>query len=160
MQVLVTYFSRTGHTKELAEEVSRGVQEVDSVDCLLKPIAEVTKEDFLRSDGIIIGSPVYFGGMAGEMKAMLDSFVGARPRMADKVGAAFATSGDLSGGKETTLISLLQVLLIYGMIVVGDPMDATGHYGVSCTGAPDAATKVNGAKLRKRVADLVKKLKG
>ena len=160
MQVLVTYFSRTGHTKELAGEVARGVQEVDSVDCLLKPIAEVTKEDFLHSDGIIIGSPVYFGRKAGEMKAMLDSFVGVRPKMADKVGAAFATSGDLSGGKETTLIALLQVLLIYGMIVVGDPMDATGHYGVSCAGAPDAVTRANGAKLGKRVAELVKKLKG
>jgi NAD(P)H dehydrogenase (quinone) len=160
MQVLVMYFSRTGHTKLLAEAVAQGVQEVDSVNCVLKPMAEVTKEDFANSDGIIIGSPVYFGGMAGEVKVLLDSFVGVRPKMADKVGAAFATSGDLSGGKETTLVSLIQALLIYGMIVVGDPMDATGHYGVSCVGAPDAAAKVNGAKLGKRVANLVKKLKG
>ena len=159
MQVLVTYFSRTGHTKQLAEAVAQGVQEVDQVKCLLRPIAEVTKEDFAGSDGIIIGSPVYFGGMAGEVKVLLDSFVGVRPKMADKVGAAFATSGDLSGGKETTLISLLQALMIYGMIIVGDPMDATGHYGVSCVGEPDAASRVNGAKLGKRVASLVKKLK-
>lgn len=160
MQVLVMYFSRTGHTKLLAEAVAQGVQEVGGVGCLLKPVAEVTKEDFVNSDGVIVGSPVYFGGMAGEVKVLLDSFVGVRPKMADKVGAAFATSGDLSGGKETTLISLLQALLIYGMIVVGDPMDATGHYGVSCVGAPDGAAKVNGAKLGKRVAHLVKKLKG
>jgi len=160
MQVLVMYFSRTGHTKQLAEAVAKGVQEVDQVKCLLKPIAEVTKDDFVNSDGVIVGSPVYFGGMAAEMKGLLDSFVGARTKMAGKVGAAFATSGDLSGGKETTLISLLRALLIYGMIVVGDPMDATGHYGVSCVGEPDAAARVNGAKLGKRVAALVKKLKG
>jgi len=46
------------------------------------------------------------------------------------------------------------------MIIVGDPMDATGHYGVSCVGEPDAAARANGAKLGKRVAALVKKLKG
>ncbi|OPY11597.1 MAG: Flavodoxin [Syntrophus sp. PtaB.Bin001] len=160
MQVLVTYFSRTGHTKMLAEAIAQGVSEVDQVKCLLKPISEVTKEDFTNSDGVIVGSPVYFGGMAAEVKALLDSFVGVRPKMADKIGAAFATSGDLSGGKETTLISLIQTLLIYGMIVVGDPMDATGHYGVSCVGEPDTATRVNGNKLGKRVATLVKKLRG
>jgi len=67
MQVLVMYFSQTGHTKSLAEAVAQGVQEVGGVGCLLKPIAEVTKEDFVNSDGVIVGSPVYFGGMAGEV---------------------------------------------------------------------------------------------
>jgi NAD(P)H dehydrogenase (quinone) len=46
------------------------------------------------------------------------------------------------------------------MIVVGDPMDATGHYGVACVGAPDEKTSENAHKLGKRVAELSKKLKG
>jgi NAD(P)H dehydrogenase (quinone) len=50
--------------------------------------------------------------------------------------------------------------LIYGMIVVGDPLDATGHYGVSCIGAPDKETTLNAQKMGMRVALLVKKLKG
>jgi NAD(P)H dehydrogenase (quinone) len=58
------------------------------------------------------------------------------------------------------MISIIQAMLIYGMIVVGDPLDATGHYGVSCLGAPDAAASENGRKLGKRVASLVKKLRG
>ena len=49
--------------------------------------------------------------------------------------------------------------MIYGMIIVGDPLDATGHYGVSCTGAPDEKTLGNARKLGKRVAMLAKKLK-
>jgi NAD(P)H dehydrogenase (quinone) len=60
MQVLVTYYSRTGTTKKLAEHVARGVRQVPGVDCLLKPCAEVTREHFLASDAIIVGSPVYF----------------------------------------------------------------------------------------------------
>ena len=80
--------------------------------------------------------------------------------MGDKIGAAFATSADPSGGKETTMMSILKAMLIYGMIVVGDPLEATGHYGVACTGAPDAKAVKNAVKLGKRVALLAKKIHG
>jgi NAD(P)H dehydrogenase (quinone) len=51
-------------------------------------------------------------------------------------------------------------MLISSMIIVGDPPDATGHYGTSCVGEPDDKATVNGQKLGKRVAELVKKLRG
>jgi len=159
MQVLILYYTKSGNTKKLAEEVAKGVQEVKDVTCVLKPVSEVTGEDFLMSDGIIAGSPVYFGTMAAEMKEIFDKFIGLRKQMEDKIGAAFATSGDPSGGKETTIFSILQAMLIYGMIIVGDPLDATGHYGIACTGAPDKQTCLNAAKLGKRVASLVKRLR-
>ncbi len=158
MQVLILYFSRTGNTKKLAGEIAKGVAEVEGVKCVLRSTAEVTKEDFLASEGIIAGSPVYFGSMAAGLKDVLDKHVGIRKRMENKIGAAFATSADPSGGKETTIISIIQALLIYGMIVVGDPLDPTGHYGVSCLGAPDHQAALNAAKLGRRVADLVAKL--
>ena len=158
MQVLVIYHSRSGNTKRLAEAIAMGVKEVQGVTSLVKPVNDVTKDDFISSDGIIAGSPVYFGSMAAELKAVFDKFVGVRKKMGDKVGAAFATSGDLTGGKETTILSIIQAFLIYGMIVVGDPLDATGHYGVACAGFPDDATLANGKKLGKRVATLVKQL--
>ena len=160
MQVLVMYYSRSGNTKKLAEEIARGVKEVRGVSCIVKPASEIKKEDFLSSDGIIAGSPVYFGTMAAELKSVFDKLVGIRKKMGDKVGAAFATSGDPTGGKETTIISIIQALMIYGMIIVGDPLDATGHYGVACTGAPDEKTISNAKKLGKRVATLIKRLKG
>ncbi|MDO9575047.1 MAG: NAD(P)H-dependent oxidoreductase [bacterium] len=159
MQVLVMYYSRTGNTQKLAEEIARGVREVKDVKSVLKPVSEVTKEDFLTSDGIIAGSPVYFGTMAAELKEVFDRFVDIRNQMENKVSAAFATAGDPSGGKETTIISIIQAMLIYGMIVVGDPLDATGHYGISCCRTPDKKTGLNAAKLGKRVALLVKKLR-
>ncbi len=159
MQVLVMYYSRSGNTKKLAEEIVRGVRQVPGVSCLMKPTSEVVQEDFLLSDAIIAGSPVYFGTMAADMKAVFDKFVGIRKKMGDKIGAAFSTSGDPTGGKETTMLSIIQALMIYGMIIVGDPLDATGHYGVACTGTPDEKTIANAQKLGKRVATLVKKLR-
>ena len=143
-KILVMYYSKTGNTKKLAEAIAKGVQEVDDVKCTLKPVSEVTKDDFVTSDGIIAGSPVYFGTMAAELKDKFDKFVSLRQKMGDKIGAAFTTSGDDAGGKETTIMSIIQAMLIYGMIIVGDPLDATGHYGVSCKGAPDKETKIYG----------------
>jgi len=158
MQILVLYYSRGGNTRKLAEAVSHGVESVDGVHCLLRSTDDVSKENFIESNGIIAGSPVYFGVMAAELKKIFDDYVGVRRKMEDKVGAAFTTGGDASGGKETTMMSIIQVMLIYGMIIVGDPMSATGHYGVACVGAPDAGTQQNAHQLGARVANLCKKL--
>ena len=160
MQILVLYFSKGGNTQKLAEAIAQGVREIGGVTTLLKRTDEVTKEDFLSSEGIIAGSPVYFGTMAAELKEVLDDFVSVRKRMEGKVGAVFATSGDASGGKETTMMSIIQAFLIYGMIIVGDPMSATGHYGVACVGAPDERASKNAKKLGRRVAEVTKKLCG
>jgi NAD(P)H dehydrogenase (quinone) len=158
MQVLVLYYSKGGNTRKLAEQIAEGVRSVSGVEALLRSTQEVTKEDFVNSAGIVAGSPVYFGAMAWDLKRVFDEFVVVRKKIENKVGAAFATSADPSGGKETTMMSIFQCLLIYGMIVVGDPMDATGHYGVACVGAPDEKAVANARKLGKRVAELCKKL--
>ncbi|MCP4668517.1 MAG: flavodoxin family protein [Deltaproteobacteria bacterium] len=160
MQVLILYFSKGGNTRKLAEAIAKGVESVEGVSALLRKTDAVTKDDFLASHGVIAGSPVYFGVMAAELKKIFDEFVGVRKKMEGKVGAAFSTSGDPTGGKETTMMSIIQALLIYGMVVVGDPLSATGHYGVACVGAPDDKTEANAGKLGRRVAELAIKLHG
>lgn len=159
MQVLVLYFSKGGNTRRLAEAVAQGAESVDGVNVKLMTTESVTKNDFIESAGIIAGSPVYFGLMAAELKKIFDDFVSVRKKMEGKVGAAFATSGDPTGGKETTLMSIIQCMMIYGMIITGDPMSATGHYGTACAGAPDTDAVENGKKLGRRVAELVMKLR-
>jgi NAD(P)H dehydrogenase (quinone) len=114
----------------------------------------------VNSAGMIAGSPVYFGVMAADLKRVFDEFVGVRKQMENKVGAAFATPGFWAGGNETTVISIIQCLLIYGMIIVGDPMSATGHYGATSVAAPDDKASDIARKLGARVAELCKKLGG
>jgi len=157
MQILVLYYSRGGNTRKLAEEIAKGVDS-KGVEMVLRSTKEVTKDDFLNSAAVIAGSPVYFGVMAAELKKIFDDFVGLRKKMENKIGAAFATCGHHTGGKETTIFSILQCMLIYGMIIVGDPMSASGHYGVASVGAPDVTACDDAFKLGERVADLCKKL--
>ena len=159
MQILILYFSKGGNTRKLAEAIQEGVERVEGVAGVLKHTDDVTKEDFVTSAGIIAGSPVYFGVMAAQLKKIFDEFVSVRKKMEGKVGAAFSTSADPSGGKETTMMSIIQVMLIYGMVIVGDPIAATGHFGTACVGAPDSGSLENGMKLGQRVAELAKKLR-
>ena len=158
MQVLVLYFSKGGNTAKLARKIAEGVEAGGAV-AVVKNTAEVTKDDFLNVSGVIAGSPVYFGVMAADLKRIFDEFVSTRRKMENKVGAAFATGGHHTGGKETTMMSIIQCLLIYGMIVAGDPMDASGHYGVGCVGAPDDNAAGDGYKLGRRVAELCARLR-
>lgn len=76
MEILILYYSKGGNTRKLAQFVAEGVESVPGARARLRTTAEVTKEDFLASSGIIAGSPVYFGGMASELKRIFDEFVG------------------------------------------------------------------------------------
>ncbi|MGB5984653.1 MAG: NAD(P)H-dependent oxidoreductase [Desulfobacterales bacterium] len=158
MKILILYYYKGGNTRKLADAIGQGAAQVDGVEVVLRHAKDVTQDDFTTAQGLIIGSPVYFGTMAAQLKQVLDQFVGLRRSMENKVGAAFATSADASGGKETTMLSIIQAMLIYGMVIVGDPLAATGHYGTACVGAPDSAAEENGRKLGRRVAELVKQL--
>ncbi len=160
MYVLVLYYSKTGNTRKLAEVIAEGVKSISGVDVVMKSAQDATKDDFVNSAGIIAGSPVYFGVMSAELKRVFDEFVGIRKQMENKVGAAFASSGFWAGGNETTVMSIIQCLLIYGMIIVGDPMSATGHYGAVSVAAPDEKAADTARKLGARVAELCKKLNG
>lgn len=157
MQVLILYYSKSGNTKKLAEKIGEGVV-AEGLQVVVRTTSEVTKDDFANSAGVIAGSPVYFGIMAAQLKQVFDDFVGLRRQMEDKVGAAFATSNHHTGGKETTIMSILQCMMIYGMIIVGDPMDASGHYGVACQKEPDETALSDGFKLGQRVAKLCVKV--
>ncbi|MEN8135821.1 MAG: NAD(P)H-dependent oxidoreductase [Thermodesulfobacteriota bacterium] len=157
MKVLVLYYSKGNNTKKLAEAIAQGVA-ATGAEAVLKNTDEVSKDDFRDAAGVIAGSPVYFGVMAAQLKHIFDDFVGLRREMENKVGAAFASGNHHTGGKETTIFSILQCMMIYGMIIVGDPMEASGHYGVACCGEPDETAVADGFKLGKRVAELCAKL--
>jgi NAD(P)H dehydrogenase (quinone) len=106
VSVLVAYHSATGNTEKMAQGVAEGVKSVAGASVLVKRVGEVTAEDLLSSDGVVIGSPVYFGNMSGEVKTFLDIWgkmgLFQERKMRNKVGGTFATGGGFSNGKELT----------------------------------------------------------
>jgi len=156
--VIVTYFSVTGNTKALAEAVVEGVRSVDGVTCELKPVAEMSNEDWLEADGTIVGSPTYFGQMAAEVKALFDETAKIYGKLEGKVGAAFTTSGGAGCGHELTNMSIVTAMLVSGMVVQGTTKGP--HFGPFAVGEPGGADLAKARDLGIRVANLTLKLAG
>ena len=156
-KVLIIYKSKTGNTEAMAEAVEAGVRK-EGVDVIRKRIEDTTVDHLLEPDGIIIGSPTYFAATTGEIKKFIDESIKHFGKLEGKVGAAFASSGDLGGGGETALLDILRAFLVHGMIIPG--FTSGGHYGPVSVGAPNEERKKICIEFGARVAKLVKKLHG
>lgn len=155
-KILIVYYSFTGNTEKMAKLVESGVKE-SGVPVATKRVEDIKKVDELSEyDGIIIGSPTYYGTMAYQVKQLLDKSVAFHGKLEGRVGAAFSSSANIGGGNETTITDILNALLIHGMVIQGDPQG--GHYGVVSIGAPDSRVEEECKRLGRRVASLVKRL--
>lgn len=152
-KIIIIYYSRTGNTKKMAQLVEQGVKS-QKVDVVLKEAAEANAEELIKYDGIIMGSPTYYGSMAYEIKKLLDESVSFHGRLEGKIGGAFSSAANIGGGNETTILDILNAMLIHGMIIQGTSQG--DHYGPVSIGAPDSRVERQCKALGERVAKLVK----
>ena len=141
VDVLVAYHSVTGNTEKMAQGVTDGAKGVAGTNVVLKRVGDVAADDLLSSDAVIVGSPVYFGNMAGEVKTFFDNwqlkFDFFRDfKMQNKIGGAFATGGSISNGKEITMMAILEAMLINKMVVAS--AGGSFGFGASATTGPDS----------------------
>ncbi len=134
VKVLVAYHSVSGTTEQMAAAIAEGAKMNAQTHVVMKRVEQVVAEDLFSADAIIVGSPVYWANMAGEVKTFFDNWqfkFGVFPdfKMRNKVGAAFATGGQVSGGKEITMLTILAAMLGNHMIVVS----GGGAFGASAT---------------------------
>jgi multimeric flavodoxin WrbA len=110
-----------------------------------------------QADGLVFGSPSYFGTMTGQMKAFFDKTRKLRFEKAfyNKVSAGITVGASKYGGQETTMKALYDIMMVHGMMIVGDGYvdDDCGHHGV-CAQKPSE----NDEFAQKRAAILAKRL--
>lgn len=155
-RAIVIYYSESGNTKKMAEFISEAIKESD-VEVDLRDVSRVQPKDLLAYDGIIVGSPTYYGSMAYQVKKLFDESVKFHGSLDGKVGAAFTSSANIGGGNETTILDILNAMLIHGMIIQGDY--SGDHYGRVSVGKPDSRVEKQCMRLGKRVAELIKRIK-
>jgi len=94
--------------------------------------------------------------MAAPIKQLIDDLVGRHGQLDGKVGAAFTSAANIGGGNETTIMGLIEAMLISGMVVQGDPNG--DHYGPVSIGKPDQRVEQQCRRRGQRIAELTKKL--
>jgi flavorubredoxin len=94
-KVLVSYFSRTGKTQQMAEYIAEGIR-ISGNGVELKKISDIKSEKELTGyDGYVLGAPTYHRAMPGPVETFL--FLAQKAGLQGKVGGAFGSythSGD------------------------------------------------------------------
>ncbi|MGM0510339.1 MAG: flavodoxin family protein [Thermoplasmatota archaeon] len=159
VKILVCYYSKSGNTERMAEEIAEGMKasEVD-VQIDLKKVEEVDVKSMTDYDGIVLGSPTYYGLPSAEMKKLLDESIMHHGKLDGVVGGAFSSSANTAGGNETTIIALIESLLIHGMIVKGMPKG--DHFGPVSIGEPDEKELKQCKYYGRWMAEFIEEIKG
>lgn len=143
---LVVYDSKTGNTEKLAMAIGKGMQKA-GLDASVKKVERTSLDDLAGADAIVLGSPTYFATMSAKMKDFIDKSIRVYPdKLKDKVGAAFTSCGGVGG--DTTLISLIQAMLLHRMIIVGNE----SGFGVVSIGNVNDAYLAEGEAFGERIA--------
>lgn len=171
--ILVLYYSRTGNTEQMAQFVSRGVEQVDGIEARVRTVPSVspnteqsepeippagaivaTLDDLEHCAGVVVGSPTRFGNMAAAMKYFWDGTakLWMSGALINKPAGVFTSTGSLHGGQESTNLSMMIPLMHHGMIITGIPYSepalsttTTGGtpYGASHTAGPNSDVPVS-----------------
>jgi multimeric flavodoxin WrbA len=127
IKILIIYHSIGGANRKMAEALSAGVQSIEGAEALLKPAFEATLDDLLACDGLAIGSPEYFGYMAGALKDFFDrTYEQAREdrRIFRKPFVIFISAGNDGSG---ALASIERICRGYQFKKVLEPLIAKGE---------------------------------
>lgn len=154
-KVLIIFYSRSGNTTQMADLIAEGVRQGGAEPSII-PVAKAKVADLLDAQGIILGSPTYYGSMAAEIKQLIDASVKLHGQLSGKVGGAFTSSGGIAGGNETAIMDMLKALLIHGMVVPGNVNG--DHYGPVAVGAPDDRSAEQCRQMGKIIGQLTARL--
>ena len=192
-QILVVYYSRYGSVSRMAQQIALGVEAVSGCSAIIRCVPDVSPnheqtqppvpedgppyasmDDLKNCDGLLIGSPSYFGNMAAPLKYFLDqsSQVWLSGALIGKPAGVFTATSSHHGGQESLLISMMIPLMHHGMIISGIPYSEPALQQPQTGGTPYGASHVSGKQgqqlsehesdickaLGRQIAELSKKL--
>ncbi len=126
--LLIIYTSKNGRTGSMVEPIRQGILEVGA-SVAVRTVEEVRWDEMLSAQGIIVGTPVRFGGIDWQIKRLFDvtAYQDYPGPLSGKVGGVFTGGGRPGSGAELALLSMIHVLLNHGMIIQGNAHSS--HYG-------------------------------
>ncbi|MDP9425793.1 MAG: NAD(P)H:quinone oxidoreductase [Actinomycetota bacterium] len=173
-KVAVIYYSATGNVYKLAQAIEEGAKEAGA-EVRLRKVHELAPEEAIKSnqgwydhalmtedvpeaqlddlewaDAYIFGTPTRFGNVSAQLKQFIDTASGLwfQGKLADKVVSGFTSASNANGGQESTLLSMYNVFMHWGSIIVPNGyMDqsifaAGGNpYGTSSIGTDEGPTE-------------------
>ena len=169
--VLVAYYSATGHVHALAKAVRQGAEDAGA-EVRLRHVEELasemlisqnqawgrhrsevndepiaTLEDLEWADGIAVGTPTRFGNVAAQLKMFLDQAgeLWEQGKLVNKVATSFTSSQTEHGGQESTILAVNNTFYHWGAIVL--PLGYTVKEVFNGGGNPYGASHTSGTRV-------------
>ena len=140
--ILVAYYSETGNTESLAKAIVEGISLVPSAEPVLRHVSEVKDEEIRKADGILVGTPVQWGGLSARAKDFVDRVgrvlgEGEGHYGEGRTAGAFCTGGAVASGKELARMAILSAFMNMRFVAVGGLLaDGFGNLGAEATTGP------------------------
>ncbi|MBI5451652.1 MAG: NAD(P)H:quinone oxidoreductase [Gammaproteobacteria bacterium] len=178
-EILVLYYSRSGHVAAMAQLIARGVAEASGCRARLRTVPAVStvceasasdipdsgppyarRDDLVECSGLILGSPTRFGNMAAPLKYFLDGSgdLWLSGKLVGKPAAVFTSTSSPHGGQESTLLSMMLPLLHHGMLITGLPYTETALLHTDGGGTPYGASHCAGPDNMRPLSEYEKQL--
>ena len=172
--ILVLYYSQSGHVRDMAEQIARGVEGVDDCSAIIRTVPAIsavceavesdipsqghlytTPDDLKQCSALVMGSPTRFGNMAAPLKYFIDqtSDVWLSGSLIGKPAAVFTSTGSLHGGQESTLLSMMLPLMHHGMLMMGLPYSESYLMSSTDGGTPYGASHLAGSNNDRVLSD-------
>lgn len=124
MKIAIIYHSKSGKTKRIGEIIREGIQEVNNFEVKLMNIEEIDYKFLKECRTVIFGTPTYYANFSWQLKKWFDESWGCN--LEGKIGAVFATGDYLGGGADIALLTLINHMMVKGMLVYSGG-SALGH---------------------------------
>jgi NAD(P)H dehydrogenase (quinone) len=178
-EILVLYYSHHGGTRQLAQAIARGIEQVPGMSARMRTVPRVSAlceateaevpesgapyvelSDLAECVGLALGSPVRFGNMAAPLKYFLDSTAAdwLSGSLSGKPAVVFGSGTSMHGGQESTLLSMMLPLFHHGMILLGLPFTEPELSSTREGGGPYGATHVSGNEGHAQLTETERKL--
>ena len=116
MKISIIYYSKTGHTKEMGEEIAAGIRSEGGEARLFSIEEPLDAEYIASSDGVIFGTPTYLASTCWQMKKWFD-VDSAGISLAGKLGGVYSTAHFAQGGGDIAVMTLIGHMLVKGMLI-------------------------------------------
>ena len=162
MKITILYHSETGNTIKMADLIAQTMNTIAGIEAKSFSIYDLDIDFIKASNCVIIGTPIYCAGATAQIHQFLQNSL-KDFELAGKIGGAFATANYVHGGGELGIRSILDAMMVRGMLVYSGGA-AYGlpviHLGPVAMGKDPAPTENNFIEYAKRMATMTLKVFG
>jgi NAD(P)H dehydrogenase (quinone) len=179
IEVLILYYSQSGHVLKMAQKIALGIEKVEGCTAKIRTVPNIstvceaiedtiptqghlyaTNDDLKNCQALILGSPTRFGNMAAPLKYFIDKTSDSwlSGHLIGKPAAVFTSTGSMHGGQESTLLSMMLPLMHHGMLIMGLPYSEPALMKTIDGGTPYGASHLAGSNNDRTLSDHEKQL--